>query len=221
MASRAVISRRILTTMAMILVCAASYALLPINAASATSSHNYSKLWVFKTSGLGVCIDFEVSGTITYDKSTALARGIREYSWTSVTLQKPFLQATVYALQNGACSTTEVKHLIELDMMQAWTGYDCTFNPQISVNAPWGISLGFWPVCGSRDRASYSHPYPWQAAIYQQFNSNNQVSLGEFHTFDSSARPCYGVYMAATGYVVRNSKATSDTATSGSYSVCL
>jgi hypothetical protein len=215
-----VISSLFRKIMPVILVCTAAYALLPIGAASAepraaTHTDTYSKLWVFGSSQFGVCMDFEVSGTITYDTSVSFIKGIPDYHWTDVTLVKPVLTAKVYALKNGACSTTLVNKTTHMIMSQAWSGYGCSFNPSVSFGLPWAVGVGFWPSCGDRTRAVYSFDAIVTHDNYVENNSGNQP-LGDFDA-GLDTGPCYGVYIAAEAYV----GSVSDSANSGSYSVCL
>jgi len=208
-----VISSLFRKIMPVIIICTAAFALLPMGAANAADSHGYSKLWVFKSSSLGVCMDFEVSGTITYDTSVTFVKGNPEYHWSDVTLVKPVLFAQVYALKNGACSTTLVNHTTHMIMTQEWAGYSCSFNPSVSFGLPFSVGIGGWPSCGNRERAAYTFDAVVTHDNYLENNSGNQP-LGDFSS-EADSGPCYAVYIAAQAYV----GATSAAANSGSYSV--
>jgi hypothetical protein len=214
MTPRSVISSLLRKIVPVILICTAAFAVLPMGAANAADSRGYSKLWVFKSSSLGVCMDFKVSGTITYDTSVSFVKGIPDYHWTDVTLVKPVLFAQVYALKNGACSTTLVNHTTHMIMSQAWAGYSCSFNPSVSFGFPFAVGVGGWPSCGNRERAVYSFDADVTHDNYLENNSGNQP-LGDSDSLADSA-PCYAVYITAQAYV----GATSAAAHSGSFSVC-
>jgi hypothetical protein len=209
-----VISRLLRRIMPVLLICSTAFALLPMGAANATVAQHYSKLWVFKSSSLGVCMDFKVSGSITYNTSETFIKGNPEWHWNDVTLENPELLATVYALKSGACSTTLVNHTTRMEMSQAWSGYSCSFNPSVSFGFPFSVGIGGWPSCGNRERAVWSFDATVTHDNYLEDNSADQP-LGDVSS-EVDTGPCYGVFIAAQAYV----GAASQAATSGSFSVC-
>jgi hypothetical protein len=57
----------------------------------------------------------------------------------------------------GSCITPA--KLSKVTLRQYWAGYGCSFNPQLSVSVPFGVSFGAWPSCGKRKRAKFSTTY--------------------------------------------------------------
>jgi hypothetical protein len=180
--------------------------LAPLNAAQAstTNSDTYSKSWTFVSDPLGACITVKVSGTINYSTSiTTTGSGkvsITTYNVINIKLTSPKLTATVspYTPSYG-CYTTSAT-LYKLSMGQHWSGYSCSWNPSISVSAPWGFSVGGWPSCGTRSQATYSTSYG-SGSTYTQNNTGSPATFPN-KSVGGALPPsvCYGVYVNVTAY---------------------
>jgi hypothetical protein len=178
--------------------------------AAANKSVSFNKSWTFKSKAIGACVTFRVTGKIVY---RAVTNGHGSVFWSNQQLNAPKLTANVTAYNGGSCSGPEI--LSKISMGQLWTGYSCSFNPSLSVSVPWGLSVGGWPNCGSRKRASHSSSYG-RGGSYTQNNTGSPTKFGNF-TGSTSHEPCYGVYVSSTDYKGN----TSDSFSSGAREVCL
>jgi hypothetical protein len=189
--------------------------------AATPGSHPYSKAWTFASAPLGICVRFEVIGTITYNFASTRTRYGVTYSWSDIQVSQPELEAFVYYYDGRACWSNISESATKMAMMQSWSGYSCTFNPALTISSAaaglWSTAFKFWPSCGNRTQASYSTAYPTRSTTYLQFNSGNVFSYQNSIAVDNSAGPCYGVRVTGTVYVGGND----DTFTSGSDSVCI
>lgn len=187
--------------------------------ALASNNHtlNYSKAWLFKSKTMPICVQFEVKGNITYTEVVGGGNHGTYYTYSNIQVNDPTLITTVGHLLNGTCSGQVAAN--KVDMLQAWSGYSCTFNPSISISVPWGISFSGWPSCGTRDQAEYSTSPVAHSYIFTQGNSGNKVHFGDYmaSTTDPNAGPCYGVRASGTVYIGNKS----DSFTSGADSVCI
>jgi hypothetical protein len=193
---------------------------IPVSASASVAkpdlktSMGYSKMFKFVSKPLALCSYFKVSGTITYTESVSGGPHGASFNYTGITVRNPVLQSYVTPLIKGKCSGK--KNVTRMVMGQAWTGYSCSFNPSISVSAPWGISLSFWPSCQNREQASYTTSYPTQHS-FMQSNSGFNFGYGNYSSASHDVPPCYGVRV--TG--VLTIKNRSDSYQSGANSVCL
>jgi hypothetical protein len=203
------------------LVVPVAWVLPSANAYAATPrTHNYSKAWTFVSAPLGVCVKFEVLGSITYDFSPSGVNG-GAGNWYNIEVQSPEVEAFVYYFDGRACWNTIPETATGIAMMQAWSGYNCNFDPSFSISASfpsWGVSVKGWPSCGNRVQASRGNGVHSTATVYQQFNSGGVFSLSDYsYQGRPSIGPCYGVRVTGTVY----EGPASDSFTSGSDSVCI
>jgi hypothetical protein len=180
--------------------------------AAANKSVSFDKSWSFKSKAIGACVTFRVTGKIVYS-TVASGRAPGVVLWQNQQLKAPKLTANVRSYNGGSCIGPEA--LSKISMGQLWTGYSCSFNPSMSVSIPWGVSVGGWPSCGSRKRASHSSSYG-PGGSYTQNNTGSPTKFGNF-TGSTSHVPCYGVYVSSTAY----NGNTSDSFGSAAREVCL
>jgi hypothetical protein len=128
---------------------------------------SFSKSWVFKSRPLRVCVYFTLRGRITYTTSFS-GRGV--VFWENQRLAGPTLEADIHTYGGGSCIGPST--LTRISMGQYWSGYECGFNPSLSVSLPWGISFGGWPSCGSRTRAAHVSSYGG-SSFYIQYNGGS------------------------------------------------
>lgn len=174
----------------------------------------YSKAWTFHSAPLKLCAYFEVKGSISYTETVAGGSHGSQFNYTGITVKNPVVEATMENYNGTTCSGS--KSTSKWVMAQSWSGYSCSFNPSISVSAPWGISLSFWPSCSNRDQASYGTSYG-SGTKYAQNNSGFDFSYGNYSSASTDTPPCYGVRVTGTAWEGN----TSDNYQSGSDSVCL
>ncbi len=169
------------------------------NHPSVTQKHkmSYHKEWTWKSTKIGRCTVFRVSGFFKYTTVT----GVHNVQYKHQVLNSPRLTAYTYVLKNGRCGGSV--NVSKFHIGQHWTGYSCSYNPHISVTASiTGLSVGVsaWPSCGDRNQAVYSTPYGAGHFAIQD-NSGSPVSFGDVTSFGSptTAPPpvCYGVYPSA------------------------
>jgi hypothetical protein len=179
--------------------------------------------WTFKTAYVHRCLSISVSGYITYTLSyTPGYRGTSTDWWSNQDLHNPALKVSFKRLgSDGKCLSAA--KVAKVTMRQAWTGYECSFNPGLSFSYPWGVSISGWPSCGQRKQASYKSDPPGSYSSYHQYNSGSPGSFASYsETVDIPAGskrhdPCYGVYSNFKVYVSNNS----DSYRSGTGKVCL
>jgi hypothetical protein len=179
--------------------------------AAASKSVSFNKSWTFKSKTVGACVAYKVTGKITY---TAVTNGHNSVFWSNQKLVDPVFTAKVTAYDGGSCIGP--KTLTSISMSQHWAGYSCSFNPTLSVSAPFGLSFGGWPSCGSRTLAAHSTSYGLDSS-YLQDNSGSHTSFENF-TGSTSHEPCYGVYVSSTAH---QGPGTSDSFSSSAKEVCL
>ena len=185
-------------------------------AQAATSSKSYKATWTFKAQPLGICVLFTATGKINY----SVAQGPHSAQWTNIKLTAPKLTAAIHAYSGGSCSGPGT--VTKLSMGQFWTGYSCSFNPSLSVSAPWGASIGGWPSCGNRKRASLSTTYTTTSPTYTQNNTGSPTTFGNYTAAGPDpAHPCYGVFVSAVAFKGSTSDSFGATQGSSSRKVCL
>lgn len=202
-----------LTRLILIVALAAAPVLLTPAGAQATpvKTVSFSKSWVFKSRPLQVCVYFTLRGKITYTTTTT-GRGVS--FWNNQRLTGPTLEADIHTYGGGSCIGPSA--LSRITLGQYWSGYECGFNPSLSVSLPWGVSFGGWPSCGTRTRAAHVSSYG-AASFYVQYNGGSPTRFGAY-AGDAQNPPCYGVFVAATMYQGPN---ISDSFASFSREVCL
>lgn len=174
----------------------------------------YHNSWLFKSRPLSRCISLATHGTITY---TAVTHPNPHdppptITFENIKLTDPVVTATVtYLRKSGSCGSRV--SLSKVSLGQHWTGYSCSFNPSLSASFPWGVSIGGWPVCGSRNQASYSTGYG-SGSFYKQSNSGSPARFGNVTISASQTAPSYGVFASVIAYV--GSKSDSYGASNGS-----
>lgn len=182
-----------------LIIAVALTAALSVGIASVVHAGNFSKsydlYWNFPTSALNVCIRYRVTGTYTYS-AVALHGGGAE--WSHIKLNDPKLTAYVYS-HAGGCGSSSAK-VSQLEMTQYWSGYGCSFNPSISLGAPFSVGIGFWPNCGNRNLAKYFSSYPSSGSNYKQYDSGSPGGFGEYISNSPQYPPCYGVYVSSTAW---------------------
>lgn len=171
-----------------------------LNRPLVTQKHKlpYKKSWGWKSRPLGICTVLKATGYIKYTTKT----GRNNVQYINQVVHSPRLTAYVYALRNGHCTRLSVR-VRKFQIAQHWTGYSCSFNPRISVNAGitgLSVSISGWPSCGNRNQAIYSTSYgPGNHAI--QDNTGSPISFGNTTSWGSPTSPpppvCYGVFASA------------------------
>ena len=161
--------------------------------------YSHSWKWVSPTvRGINKCVTLTASGRITYTVTLNAGPRISTLTWSRQVLRAPELQAVV-----RPHSCTGPATLTGAIIAQHWTGFSCSYNPSISVSAPFGVSLGGWPSCGTRRQATYTSNFRTQRApAYTQFNSASSTSFGNFsELLGANKPPCYGVFVSMQGFV--------------------
>jgi hypothetical protein len=162
--------------------------------------------WTF-VSELQMCMKYSISGRFTYtSEKLAMFGGETGYRLRHITLAAPRTSATLYGYDPGthACMTNHEVTLNKLTVREAFAGYACTYNPQISVYLPLQVGLGFWPNCGEKKAARHSASDTNEPALVMsnpdaRAHFSDQVRF----TYGSSVPGfrCYGAAMDATiGY---------------------
>jgi hypothetical protein len=117
--------RRIESIAAIALAAVASAVVLtpPPATAATPNTHPFSESRTFVSTALSICIDVNLSGTITYNASRApTARGA-QFSLTSIHLLNPTLRAAVHVWTLDAGCTTANATVNRMTLVQQWSGY--------------------------------------------------------------------------------------------------
>jgi hypothetical protein len=169
-----------------------------------SGSQSYSKSVTWKSPRLGVCVIFTVSGKFTYTLTnwyTISKFPVEQWTWSKIQLNSPTLVASVHFYGGGSCIGPAT--VSSIYMVQHWSGYSCSYNPQISFGAgfPPSVSLGFaaWPTCGSKEQVAYYGNYGPGAAFYQ-YNDGSPASFADFTSGAKTSPPCYGAFVSAQAY---------------------
>jgi hypothetical protein len=159
----------------------------------------YTKTWTFKSRPLHTCVVFIASGNITYTYSLVTGVKVTQYLWSNQSLNSPKLSVYYHPYKGKSCGKARAR-LSHVVIGQYWSGYSCSFNPSISVSAPWGISFGGWPGCQERNQAGYSSPYGRGTHAVQN-NTGSQTTFGNLTKRSQSDYPCYGVYVSGQFWI--------------------
>jgi hypothetical protein len=174
----------------------------PQTTTSGTQSYSRSVTW--KSSRLGVCVTFSISGNFSYTLTnwyTISKFPVEQWTWSKIQLNSPTLIAKVHPYGGGSCSGTATVTSIYMD--QHWSGYSCSYNPSISFGAgiPPSVSVGIggWPTCGSKEEAAYYGTYGPGSAAYQ-YNTGSPAGFADFTSGAKTSPPCYGAYVSAQAH---------------------
>jgi hypothetical protein len=164
---------------------------------------SYKDSWTFKSKNIGICVVFTATGNITYSVSYAANGKFQfRYTWSAQRLNQPTVEADIHAYAKGSCIGPGLATGMQLG--QAWTGYSCNFNPSLQVSIPWAVGFSFWPSCGDRNQAEYRHNYSGTYTFYEQFNSGDPASFGNYDSVfpidGKPTPPCFGLYVYGTAY---------------------
>ncbi len=183
---------------------------------------SYSKVFP----SLGTCVYVTLTGKVTY---TTVAGSVfwsgathRQWIISQPKVVSPKAEVTFknYSSYSGcyAAGTAD-----GVSITQRWSGYECSMNPSISVAVPFSLSVGFWPSCANRNRASYASSYSQaDLARFTQYNSSAAVKFGTVSDLDAKpAAPCYGAFVDITVTQKSGSQASSDSGHTGAKKVCL
>jgi len=117
----------------------------------------------FVMSGPSFCVRWRIGGVLRY--RATVVKEVRSttspgtvawgYSVSNVRLSTNQVEVNTFVAKSGKCTTTRKKYS-KLTIQEKMRGYSCSFNPQISVGAPWSVAFGFWPSCGSKTLANMS-----------------------------------------------------------------
>jgi hypothetical protein len=191
-----------------LVACAAMAVSIPLAAAAqaATSvtagplvkhAQAYAATWTFKDGPLRRCVTYTVTGGIEYDTQVLEPSG--DIEWTNQRLSpQPTFQASVRAYGRGGCSGTA--KLYSISMGQHWSGYSCGFNPSVTVSAPWGIGVSFWPSCGDKSQVGYTSDYGSSSSYTQYTSGVAPLTFGNYGGLPGQD-PCYGLYVSSQNYL--------------------
>lgn len=160
----------------------------------------YSKTWIFRSHLIGRCVKLHAYGTIHY-KVVIISPPRQLVEYESIKLTNPTISAKIYHFSRGRC--TSRASVSKITLGQDWTGFSCSYNPSLSVSAPWGVSFGAWPSCGNRNQAGHTTTYGRirPRKTYVQGNSGSPTLFGNSTKSQSDTPPCYGVIATTTAYL--------------------
>jgi hypothetical protein len=181
---------------------------------------SYSRSWIFKSHIVSRCVKLHAYGTIHY-KVVLISPPRQLVEYEDIKLTSPTISAKVYHYSRGRC--TSRAQLTKIKLGQFWTGFACSFNPSLSVSAPWGVSFGGWPSCGKRNKAGFTTVYGKIKAdrTYVQGNSGSPTVFGNDTKSQADSPPCYGVISTTTAYVGGHSDSFGASNGTSSRKVCL
>ena len=63
----------------------------------------------------------------------------------------PTLAAQTYKYDPGSHACTSRRQRVsQFHFSEHYAGFACDWNPSISISAPWGVGLSFWPSCANK-----------------------------------------------------------------------
>lgn len=139
------------------LVTAALAVLIASPAAANTSqanTENFSRSRTIVNTALQTCVDYTITGELKYTAKrygpTAIDRNV-EWRLEDIRIVTPTLSAQTYRYDPGnhAC-TTNAQRVDDIEFSERWAGYGCNWNPSISISAPFGVGVSFWPDCDDK-----------------------------------------------------------------------
>jgi hypothetical protein len=176
---------------------------------------NYKKSWTFKDKSQHRCVTYTVAGAVKYDTQQFTPSG--DIEWTDQRLSpQPTLRAIVHAYSKGSCTGPAV--LYKMTVAQHWSGFSCGFDPAIGFSIPWGVSVSFWPSCGTKSQASFHSNFGANSSYVQYTNGVPPITFGAWADIPPTSGPCYGVYVSATTYISDNN---SNSYRSSPFQICL
>jgi hypothetical protein len=209
MGTSAALRRRPPVLRTLTVLCAATLAVLLVGAAPASANtsrantDSFSRSGTFLAARLQACVHYTISGKLTYLAKrygpTALHMTERRLERITVVAPALSVRATRYDPGNHSCTSRPVRWT-SIRATQGWAGYACNFHPSIGISAPFGVSAGFWPSCGSRTQGQWGHTFADRArSSVTLYSSSGRVrygtqGLGLRPTGSTFPKPkCYGV----------------------------
>lgn len=175
---------------------------------------------------VGTCVYMTLSGKVTYKTvaGSVFWSGATHRQWIisepKVVSPKMVVTFKNYSSYSGCYGTGTADGIA---VAQRWSVHECSINPSLSVAVPFSVSVGFWPSCSNRNRASYSTSYS-QANLktYTQYNSSSYVKYGTESELDTKpAAPCYAAFVDVTVTQKNGDQASSDSGHTSAKKVCL
>lgn len=163
-----------------------------------SNTDTYSKTaWQYVESK-SACLKVTASGNIKYraKHDWGLLGGVTD-AWTvdRITFSKLKVKAAMYKYDPGnhACTDSRLK-VKKLQATGRLRGYSCSYNPSISVSAPWGVGVSFWPSCDDKKAAYLSEKLSNTSSV-EVYDEDGRVKFPKQVVFNQGAKPgfrCYG-----------------------------
>jgi len=191
-------------------------------ARSNNDPYSYNKWLAFPE--LGICLNYKLTGNITYiaRRYGPTASGYIQYKVDTIQVVAPKMSMAAYrydSVSHGC--TSRPAYWSKLTAAQVMRVYSCSYNPTISVQAPFGVGVSFWPSCGSKKVGQWVSTYG-RASWWQQHNTTGRVRYGAQSWYQPATSPkpkpaCYAVVARFHAYVPGND----DVKDSGRLGLCL
>ncbi|MEL6984370.1 MAG: hypothetical protein AAFO29_18225, partial [Actinomycetota bacterium] len=151
--------------------------------------------------------------------ASVFSRTNRNNRWDDISLRNPTVEVTTYQLINNRCTNTR-KIVGKVRVTQSWSGFECSFDPRISINLiGWGLNLTGWVNCNKEWQAQRSTQYATNTSRYRQSNSGSPVDFGTETTARRDPAPCFGTVVDLTIWNIAENRSDSNNTTK--VKVCL
>jgi hypothetical protein len=152
---------------------------------------------------LQTCVHYRITGSLKYVAKrygpTAITNDI-DWRLERLRVVTPTLAAQTYKYDPGShrC-TSRPQRVSEIAFSERHAGFACDWNPAISISAPWGVGLSFWPSCSSKPAAIFSGHHTTPGTGLSKGWDSARVKYGDQHLGlkrkgDRPDKPqCYGV----------------------------
>ena len=98
---------------------------------------------------LQTCVHYTITGKLRYVAKrygpTAIENNI-DWRLENLRVVTPTLAAQTYKYDPGSHACTSRRQRVsQFHFSEHYAGFACDWNPSISISAPWGVGLSFWP----------------------------------------------------------------------------
>ncbi|MFD2763566.1 hypothetical protein [Micromonospora eburnea] len=141
-----------------------------------TKNFNLTKVAFANDPKVKTCVRITIFGTVQYKKAPARSFGKPRWLYTDRKIISPTMTAKSFSSPRCSGSGKAVK-ISKAELSQRWYATDCTFNPGISVGAPWSVAVAPTWSCGDVTAAQRETKFSKAAASYRQSNSGKVIKF--------------------------------------------
>jgi hypothetical protein len=103
---------------------------------------------------LQTCVHYTITGKLRYVAKrygpTAITNNV-DWRLENLRVVTPTLAAQTYKYDPGSHACTSRRQRVsQFEFSERYAGFACNWNPSISISAPWGVGVSFWPSCANK-----------------------------------------------------------------------